>query len=215
MYLYFVPVSEEGNASVDATSDESENTAAEWKTAREWIEMSRRGEVILFPPQFLLLYLTSRFLDGQDGKGGEKSSSAPEAGLMRADGPSTGGSSAQEAGLMRADGAGESTSSNSREEIEQRRAALKHFVETDSSPPWKDKYISPLALGGVTMSDGRTVLSLEKPGLELKDSGFGGETDMVVFVKFRKEGPRQVDVGWRKEVLEDAARRKREQSGKL
>jgi 8-oxo-dGTP pyrophosphatase MutT (NUDIX family) len=172
MYLYFVPVGEEGNASLHATSDEKENTAAEWKTASEWVELSRKGEIILFPPQFLLLYLTSLHLDQPGDK------SVPT------------------------------------EEIVARRESLRRFVETDGTPPWCDKYISPLSLlGAGVMSDGRTVLALDQPGLELQGSGLRGDRERVIFVKFRKEGPREVDVGWRTEVEEDAKRRKEKEGG--
>ena len=164
MYLYFVPVEEEGNVSLHATSDESENTATEWKSASEWIAMSRRGDIILFPPQFLLLYLASLHLDVDDGK------------------------------------------TPTIEQIKERRDNLRRFVESDGTPPWRDKYISPLSLGHDIMSDGRTVLDLSKPGLELKGSGLAGDTERVIFVKFRKEGPREVDVGWRRDVLEDQRR---------
>lgn len=175
MYLYFVPVEEEGNASVHATSDEAENTAAEWKTAAEWIDLSRKGEIILFPPQFLLLYLASLHLDKEADKGGKHAIS--------------------------------------KEEIERRRQSLRQFVETDGTPPWRDKYISPLSLGHNVMSDGRTVLALDKPGLELKGSGLMGDTERVIFVKFCKEGLREVDVGWRTEVLEEKRRKMEKKEG--
>lgn len=166
MYLYFVPVDEEGNASLHATSDEAENTAADWRRATEWLTLSRRGDIILFPPQFLLLSLISQHLD------------RPEEG----------------------DATPVPTA-----EIEARRDALRRFVETEGTPPWRDKYISPLSLlgGGRTTRDGRTVLALDQPGLELEGSGLRGEDERVIFVRFRKEGPRKVDVGWRADVEAD------------
>ena len=185
MYLYFVPVEEEGNESVEATSDESENTATDWRTAAEWLDLSRRGEIILFPPQFLLLYLVSLHLDGDVGEeeegGGNHKKKSPAA---------------------------------TAEQIKQRRENLKRFVESDGTPPWRDKYISPVSLGHDVMSDGRTVLDLSKPGMELKGSGLSGDTERVIFVKFRKEGPREVDVGWRREVLEDKRRMDEERERK-
>ena len=175
MYLYFVPVEEEGNASLHATSDDSENTAAEWKSASEWIGMSRRGEIILFPPQFLLLFLAGLHLDGESESGKKEVA---------------------------------------KEEVERRRAELRRFVESDGTPPWRHKYISPVSLGHDVMSDGRTVLDLSKPGMELKGSGLSGDSERVIFVKFRKEGPREVDVGWRREVLEDKRRMEEERRKK-
>jgi hypothetical protein len=177
MYLYFVPVGEEGNESLHATSDESENTAAEWKSAGEWIRLSRRGEIILFPPQFLLLFLVSEFLDRPPEKG---------------------------------EGEGEGEGDG----VKSRREALRRFVETDGNPPWRDKYISPLSLvdgaGRATMRDGRTVLVLDSPGLELRGTGLRGDSERVIFVKFRG-GPREVDVGWRAEVEEDQRSRSQEE----
>ena len=52
-------------------------------------------------------------------------------------------------------------------------------------------------------SDGRSVLGLEKPGPELKDSGRGGDEKRVVLVKFGKEGPRDVEVRERVGVLKE------------
>lgn len=69
------------------------------------------------------------------------------------------------------------------------------FVEKGK---WGDKCISPTAFGG-KRSDGRVVLGLDKPGAEAV--GRTGEFDRVVLVEFKKEGPRRVEVRWRKDVL--------------
>ena len=55
---------------------------------------------------------------------------------------------------------------------------------------------------GLHDASGRQMLALDKPGPELKDSGARGEMERVVLVKFRKEGPREVEVGLRTEVLQ-------------
>jgi len=67
---------------------------------------------------------------------------------------------------------------------------------------WGEKVMSPI---GILMrkSDGRSVLGLEKPGPELKDSGRGGDEKRVVLVKFGKEGPRDVEVRERVGVLKE------------
>ncbi len=52
-------------------------------------------------------------------------------------------------------------------------------------------------------SDGKSVLGLDKPGPELKGSGRGGDGVRVVLVKFGKEGPRNVEVRMRREVLDE------------
>ena len=148
------------------TADAVETVDAEWLPAKRWLERSRAGEVILFPPQFILLYLISEFLDGK---------------------------------------AESSTADTSDEELLIRRKRLEHFIHHDSSPPWSQKYISPMAMGLVG-GDGRQMLALDQAGPELKGSGLKGEMERVVLVRFKKEGPREVDVGWRSEVL----RRQRE-----
>ena len=53
------------------SSDEVETMAPEYRTAREWLSAARGGEVILFPPQFILLHLISEYLDVEEvGKAG-------------------------------------------------------------------------------------------------------------------------------------------------
>jgi hypothetical protein len=40
-----------------------EHTAARFLPAHRWLDMARRDEIILFPPQFFLLLMVGRFLD--------------------------------------------------------------------------------------------------------------------------------------------------------
>ena len=68
--------------------------------------------------------------------------------------------------------------------------------------PWSDKVISPAALF-VRRGDGRIVLGLDKPGPELKGTTRGGDWERVVLVNFRKEGPRDVEVRGREEVVKE------------
>lgn len=80
MYLYFLPLplapeSEkhlleeipEGGKPEEIqvpTSDGGvEITEARFLPASEWLRLAQRGEIILFPPQFLLLHLVAGFLD--------------------------------------------------------------------------------------------------------------------------------------------------------
>lgn len=65
---------------------------------------------------------------------------------------------------------------------------------------WADKCMSPTGLF-LRKSDGRSVLALDKPGPELNGSDRRGDSERVVLVKFSKEGPRNVDVRRRKDVL--------------
>lgn len=86
-------------------------------------------------------------------------------------------------------------------ELQSRRARLREFVKT-SDPPWGEKVICPVQMMR-RKSDKRTVLALDKPGIELADSNCRGEYERVVLVSFSKEGPRNVEVRWRKDVLEE------------
>ncbi|OCT49520.1 hypothetical protein CLCR_07391 [Cladophialophora carrionii] len=169
MYLYFVDPSEQGNPSVHATADRIETMAPEWRRARDWLSMARSGQIILFPPQFLLLHLVSEILDGPG---------------------------------------------DSKEEVLRKRELLKRRIETEGYPvPWKDKFISPIGMS--FGEDGRSVLALDKPGPELKDSGLKGDEEYVVLVKFNKEGPRDVEVGLRKEVLKERREKGVDKASKL
>lgn len=165
MYVYFVPVSEEGNDSVKAVADEVETMAAEWGFAKDWTRRAREGEIILFPPQYLLLSLCSQFLDVEEGS------------------------------------------------IGQRRERLQHFILNDGTPTWDKKYISPMGLS-FGRADGRAVLALDKPGPELKDTDLRGDDQRVVLVKFQKEGPRRVEVRWRKDVMEEERKEREARGGK-
>ncbi|KAF4217394.1 hypothetical protein CNMCM8980_003838 [Aspergillus fumigatiaffinis] len=78
MYLYFLPLPVETDQSVlneipaegereeiqVPTSDGGvEITEAMFLPAAEWLRTAQSGEIIMFPPQFLLLHLVSQFLD--------------------------------------------------------------------------------------------------------------------------------------------------------
>jgi len=99
-----------------------------------------------------------------------------------------------------------STSPLSKEELQGQRDRVLEFLAGDGGDgkgvKWGEKVMSPI---GILMrkSDGRSVLGLEKPGPELKDSGRGGDEKRVVLVKFSREGPRDVEVRERVEVLRE------------
>ncbi|OJD13009.1 hypothetical protein AJ78_06482 [Emergomyces pasteurianus Ep9510] len=94
--------------------------------------------------------------------------------------------------------AGEHASAVSKEESAKRRAELVEFVHS-GSPPWTDKFISPVPIGQAP--DGRNILTLDYVGPELQGSEKKGEPDRVALVRFRKEGPREVEIRWRSEVV--------------
>ncbi|TVY24629.1 putative nudix hydrolase [Lachnellula hyalina] len=98
----------------------------------------------------------------------------------------------------------------STQELQKQRDAVLGFLQGDGDGKgvkWADKVMSPVGLL-MRKSDGRSVLSLEKPGPELVGSGRAGDAKRVVLVKFSKEGPRDVEVRWRKEVLDEEKREK-------
>lgn len=97
---------------------------------------------------------------------------------------------------------------------EAQRAALLRFVRAGTPVgrsvrsretagiPWTEKVMSPEVLFR-RESDGRLVLGVDKPGLELKGTGRGGDYERVVLVNFTKEGPRDVEVRDRAEVMDE------------
>lgn len=170
MYIYFLPITQTSAQNIKSeavipvpTSDGGlEHTAALFASCKTWLEQATRNDIILFPPQYYLMYLLSQYLE-------------------------VGGKSL------------------STEELQKQRDGVIEFLKGDGDGKgvlWADKVMSPVGLL-MRKSDGRSVLALEKPGPELKDSGRRGDDKRVVLVKFSKEGPRNVEVRWRKDVLEE------------
>jgi hypothetical protein len=99
-----------------------------------------------------------------------------------------------------------SSSPQSTTQLQEQRNRVMEFLKGDGGDgkgvSWEEKVMSPI---GILMrkSDGRSVLGLEKPGPELMGSGRGGDEKRVVLVRFGKEGPRDVDVRDRVEILEE------------
>ena len=82
MYLYFMPLpidvdkrlleglptqSEQEQLQVPTGDGGIEITEAQFLPASEWLRRAGFGEIILYPPQFLLLHLISEFLDQGSG----------------------------------------------------------------------------------------------------------------------------------------------------
>lgn len=78
MYIYFMPLpvnadkelldelpkeGEREEIQVPSSDGGIEVTEAQFLPAAEWLRRAQSGEIILFPPQFLLLHLVSGFLD--------------------------------------------------------------------------------------------------------------------------------------------------------
>ncbi|KAK0115511.1 hypothetical protein ONS95_000212 [Cadophora gregata] len=174
MYIYFLPLTQDTTSTTTSSSNsitESvippptsdgglEHTAALFAPCSTWLSRARKNEIILFPPQFYLMYLLAPFLTP--------------------------------------------LSTPSQSQLQAQRDSVLEFLKGDGGDgkgiTWADKVMSPTGLL-MRKSDGRSVLALDKPGPELKGSTRGGDEERVVLVKFGKEGPRDVDVRWRREVL--------------
>ncbi|TGO24733.1 hypothetical protein BPAE_0096g00390 [Botrytis paeoniae] len=205
MYIYFLPLStssspststEVGNESVPTNQETEkqkethtipthdggiEHTAAEFAYCSTWLEKARKGEIILFPPQFYLMELLSQFLlpAGTDAN-----------------------------------------SAFSTEELSAQRNQVLQFLQGDGGDAsgifWGEKVMSPLSLGIKRKNgDGRVILGLDGQGPELEGMGRKGDGKRVVLVRFGKEGPREVEVRERREILEEERRGDGEGGAKL
>ncbi|KAI5308720.1 hypothetical protein KEM55_005025 [Ascosphaera atra] len=161
MYLYFLPITSLSTYDSevefqDPTPDGGvEITSAKFLSATEWLRLAKAENIIMFPPQVLLLTAIAQFLD-----------------------PSTPWPSDQE--------------------LESRRADLMEFVYQEH-PPWTERYMSPRVIG--LAPDKRLILGLDSPGPELEGSTKKGDKERVILVNFRKDGPREVEVRWKKEIM--------------
>ncbi|KAF7919814.1 hypothetical protein EAE99_008359 [Botrytis elliptica] len=190
MYIYFLPLSssstevetesiptnqgtekeKEKETHTTPTHDGGiEHTAAEFAYCSTWLEKARKGEIILFPPQFYLMELLSQFLlpAGTDAN-----------------------------------------STFSIDELSAQRRQVLQFLQGDGGDGsgifWGEKVMSPLSLGVKRKNgDGRVILGLDGQGPELEGRGRKGDGKRVVLVRFGKEGPREVEVRERREVLEE------------
>ncbi|KAI1867623.1 hypothetical protein JX265_007425 [Neoarthrinium moseri] len=199
MYLYMLPVQSSPASSstpsdpalaaaeseaVLPTPDGGEVTTSVFEDASAWLARQGRGEVILFPPQAFLLTLVSQFCTGP-----------PPA--------SSGAGAAADAGAH----------------YQAQRQALLDFLRTTptatnpkalkhatSHIPWAQKVISPVT--ALVRADGRAVLSLERPGPELKGSNRGGDWERVVLVRFAKGTATEVEIRDRESVFEEERAKK-------
>ncbi|KAK6086138.1 nudix family [Seiridium cupressi] len=204
MYLYLLPLSKSKTSqptSPDAitaatqaeavlpTPDGTEITTSVFEDASTWLARQQRGEVILFPPQAFLLTLVSQFCTGPPS-----SASAAE--------ESTAHYRSQRQALL--------------EFLHKTPTATqpKALKQATSSIPWAEKVISPVT--ALVRPDGRAVLSLEKPGPELKGSARGGDWERVVLVRFAKGTATEVEVRDRESVFEEERKRlEQEKTAKL
>ncbi|KAF2124550.1 hypothetical protein P153DRAFT_390589 [Dothidotthia symphoricarpi CBS 119687] len=190
MYIYFLPL---GSSSPTAGEEEMviptpthdggiEHTAARFLPPNKWIDLARQNRIILFPPQFFLTLILSKYLS--------PSVTGPDSPV-----PSVADLQAERDNLL---------------------AFLNKPRMYDGRPEvsFTEACISPTVLGkgeygdksqdGVGGVDKHTaVMVLDRPGPEIVAQGHGrrGIREWVVTTKFKGEGPRDVDVRRREEVL--------------
>lgn len=204
MYLYFLPLGSvsptKHAASAGTTSPATaveddevviptpthdggiEHTAARFLPPNKWITLARQNRIILFPPQFFLTLLLAPYLSAT-----VTSPSSPT--------PSPTDLQAERDALLAF-----------------LAAPRSHAGEPEVS--FAEACVSPIVLGkgeygdksqdGVGGVDKHTaVLDLSRPGKEVEGQGQGrrGIREWVVTTKFKGEGPRDVDVRRREEVL--------------
>lgn len=206
MYLFLMPLSSAAASSLPPsrpgeeivvevhqtpTSDGGlEHTAAAFAAPREWLRRQEAGEIVLFPPQCFLLTMVARALEGA-GAGADYA--------------------AQRRALL---DFVTKVPPPPEEELESRAGGGRgrNKAHPTSLIPWADKVMSPEVLF-VRRSDGKLVLGIDKPGAELKGTGRGGDFERVVLARFGKEGPRDLEVRNREDVLrEEKEAEVREQS---
>ena len=204
MYIYFLPlgsVSPTKHAAPKGTPPSSgleeedeivipnpthdggiEHTAARFLPPNKWIDLARQNRIILFPPQFFLTGLLAEYLAK-----GVTSPSSPTPSLS---------------------------------ELQAEREKCLDFLQKprtyDGEPEvsFAEACISPIVLGkgqyGQSGQDGvgrvdkdTAVLVLDRAGKEVEEQGQGrrGIREWVVTTRFKGEGPRDVDVRRREDVL--------------
>ncbi|OCK77756.1 hypothetical protein K432DRAFT_407036 [Lepidopterella palustris CBS 459.81] len=188
MYLYFLPLPtspttalEEDEIVIPTPTPDGgiEHTAARFLPASKWLSLARANRIILFPPQFFLLSLLSPYLATTITSA---TSPIPSPAALAAE-----------------------------------RSAFQAFLDQPRSykgreeVSWADACISPLALGKGLYGDlgtGTAVLGLHYAGPEVEAQGRGrrGIREWVVVTRFKKEGPRDVDIRRAEEVLDKGAK---------
>ncbi|KAF1955091.1 hypothetical protein CC80DRAFT_549807 [Byssothecium circinans] len=162
-----------------------EHTAARFLPPHKWLDLARQNRIILFPPQFFLLYLLAPFLCPAITSSSSSSSSS-------------------------------SSLIASPEELLGERERFLEFLAGPrvcggrAEVGFAEACISPVEVardgdgeGLVAVERGRSVLALDWPGEEVEEQGLGrrGLREWVVLARFMREGPRDVEVRRRDEVL--------------
>jgi len=190
MYLYLLPLATSTNSIpsemlVPTPDGGVEHTAATFAPAQAFLSRAASKEIILFPPQYFLLWILTKFL----------SETTPEAG-----GP-----------LHQASQRERLLAYIRRVPTAETARGREHWT---SGISWADKVMSPHNIL-IQQSDQRIVLGLDKPGPELKGSGRGGDWERVALVRFTKRGPMEVEIRRREDVLAEEKEAKKKEDAKL
>ncbi|KAJ6442785.1 NUDIX hydrolase domain-containingprotein [Purpureocillium lavendulum] len=189
MYVYMLPISRTKVPSemfIPTADGGVEHTAAQFAPATAWLERARAGSLIVFPPQYFLLHMLSRFLTG--------GTASLEEGPLHF----TAQRKKLRAFLRRVPTA----------DTDEGRA------HPTAAIPWADKVMCPHHFK-IRESDGRVVLGLDKPGPELEGSQRAGDWERVMLVKFGPGGARDVEVRLRADVLKEERAAEAGQNAKL
>lgn len=178
MYLYLLPLTRTHKTSslplIPTPDNGVEHTTALFAPASTFLVQASTNAIILFPPQLYLLRLVASVLSA--------TAASPEQGPLHL--------SSQRDKLL---------AFVARVPTAETERGRRHPT---ADVAWADKVMSPHTLF-VRKADKRVVLALDKPGPELKGSGRAGDWERVVLVNFGKEGPTNVEVRRREEVLEE------------
>jgi 8-oxo-dGTP pyrophosphatase MutT (NUDIX family) len=199
MYLYFLPLSttlsSRSTPPSSGLSEESEivipnpthdggieHTAARFLPPHKWISLARENRIILFPPQFFLTNLLAPYLSPT-----VTSASSPIPSLTEL--------------------------AKEREECME-FLSRKRLYDGQEEATFAEACISPVVMGrgeyGQDAQDGigglgkdTAVLKLDFPGKEVESQGLGrkGLREWLVTTRFKRDGPRDVDVVRREDVL--------------
>ncbi|KAI0204664.1 hypothetical protein F4808DRAFT_352160 [Astrocystis sublimbata] len=177
-YLYMLPQETSSDPALSALQNEAqfptpddgfEITSAEFDDVVTWLKKEARGEVMLFPPQYFLLYVLSTYLRGA---------------------PADGDLDSEE---MRSHYEGQ------REELltfyKTTPTTMRRLPHRTALIPWAQKVICPQIIESFEKEGVGRVwkLALEHPGPELKTTDRGGD-ERVMMIRFTPEGPRDLEV---------------------
>jgi hypothetical protein len=190
MYLYLLPLATSTSSIpsemlVPTPDGGVEHTAATFAPAQAFLSHAASKEIILFPPQYFLLWILTKFF----------SETTPEGG-----GP-----------LHQASQRERLLAYIHRVPTAETARGREHWT---SGISWADKVMSPHNLL-IRQSDQRIVLGLDKPGPELKGSGRGGDWERVALVRFTKRGPMEVEIRRREDILAEERETKKKEDAKL